>query len=311
MDLKEVYMAQLSRYEKYRDLRARMQSDTGSTGYESQDLADFASRLNQIDADNFAAPDPFSGDSFSAAHARNTSEASSSKPLRRTQSSRLNPMNEKPAYSFPEEDTFGQDYLDQYIREVKKYNIEQGNAASENTQMNILSSLTRKQETVPTGPYRRQSEPTQSEDTADIPFVRKQKDVDTEKIPDSTQDAYQGQAMTREDIMAEVQNLVNGSGKPAYQIPEDNTPDYRQDRKQGMSEDTFNRHLEAERNTRQQLLNETAQMRAQLDDYEDNLSEVTNKMRQTNRILNIVLVVLIIALAVILGVVIYWIMTSK
>ena len=52
-------------------------------------------------------------------------------------------------------------------------------------------------------------------------------------------------------------------------------------------------------------------MRAQLDDYEDNLSEVSDKMRQTNRILNIVLVILIIALAMIVGVVIYWIITSK
>ena len=56
---------------------------------------------------------------------------------------------------------------------------------------------------------------------------------------------------------------------------------------------------------------ETTQMRAQLDDYEDNLSEVSDKMRQTNRILNIVLVILIIALAMIVGVVIYWIITSK
>ena len=91
----------------------------------------------------------------------------------------------------------------------------------------------------------------------------------------------------------------------------DDTPSMPADTSRKMSDDTFNRHLEAERNTRQQLLNETAQMRAQLDDYEDNLSEVTNKMRQTNRILNIVLVILIIALMVILGVVIYWIMTSK
>ncbi|MGM9941097.1 MAG: hypothetical protein ACI32N_03810 [Bulleidia sp.] len=306
-------MAQLSRYEKYRDLRAKMQSDTGSTGYESQDLADFASRLNQIDADNFAAPDPFSGDSFSAAHARNTAEASSSRPLRRTQSSRMNPLSEKqkPAYSYPEEDTFGHDYLDQYIREVKKYNIEQGNAASENTQMNILSSLHKTEETPPSRPYRRQPEPVRSQDTADIPFVRKQRDDDTEKLSKASQDTTQGQAMTREDIMAEVQNLVNGTSKPSYQIPDDSSPSFHDDRKSGMSEDTFNRHLEAERSTRQQLLNETAQMRAQLDDYEDNLSEVTNKMRQTNRILNIVLVVLIIALAVIFGVVIYWIMTTK
>jgi hypothetical protein len=52
-------------------------------------------------------------------------------------------------------------------------------------------------------------------------------------------------------------------------------------------------------------------MRAQLDDYEDNLNEVSDKMRHTNKILNIVLVVLIIALAVILGIVIYWIVLAR
>ena len=52
-------------------------------------------------------------------------------------------------------------------------------------------------------------------------------------------------------------------------------------------------------------------MRAQLDSYEDNLNEVSDKMRHTNQILNIVLVVLIIALALILMFVIYFIMTTK
>ena len=74
---------------------------------------------------------------------------------------------------------------------------------------------------------------------------------------------------------------------------------------------TLEQRLEADRVTRQQLLNETTQMRAQLDDYEDNLSEVSDKMRHTNRILNIVLIVLILALLVIVFIVFYWIMLSN
>lgn len=297
-------MAQLSRYEKYRDLRARLQSDTGSNAYESPDLADFANRLNRIDADNFSVPDHFSADHYSAAHARNTSEASASKPLRRTQSARINPQPQpQPAVRpLDQEDTFGTDYLDRYINEVKKYNIEQGNAASENTQINILRSLEQEQKKpAPARPFpRSESKPSCS----DLPSSADEDTLNTGSLQ-QTADDYRSPAMTREDIMAEVQNLVNGSRTM------DDTPSMPADTSRKMSDDTFNRHLEAERNTRQQLLNETAQMRAQLDDYEDNLSEVTNKMRQTNRILNIVLVILIIALMVILGVVIYWIMTSK
>ena len=304
-------MAQLSRYEKYRDLRAKLQSDTGSNAYESPDLADFANRLNRIDADNFAAPDYFSADHYSAAHARNTSEASDSRPLRRTQSARVNPQPPKtsqsmPSYQRDQEDTFGTDYLDRYINEVKKYNIEQGNAASENTQINILRSLEQEQpKPAPSRPYPRKSSPVPP---VESPFVSQSADAnaDTDRMQAQTDD-YHSPAMTREDIMAEVQNLVNGSSR----TEDDTPPAIPAEPARSMSDDTFNRHLEAERNTRQQLLNETAQMRAQLDDYEDNLSEVTNKMRQTNRILNIVLVILIIALMVILGVVIYWIVTSK
>ena len=70
-------------------------------------------------------------------------------------------------------------------------------------------------------------------------------------------------------------------------------------------------HLAAERTARQQLLNETTQMRAQLDDYEDNLTEVSDKMNRTNRVLNGVLIVLIIALLVVLAVVIYWILSLR
>jgi len=69
--------------------------------------------------------------------------------------------------------------------------------------------------------------------------------------------------------------------------------------------------LEDDRTTRQRSLNETTQMRAQLDGYEDNLSEVNDKMRYTNRILNLVLVVLIIALVVILFILIYLVVLSR
>ena len=70
-------------------------------------------------------------------------------------------------------------------------------------------------------------------------------------------------------------------------------------------------HLAAERTARQQLLNETTQIRAQLDDYEDNLTDVSDKMNRTNRVLNGVLIVLIIALFVVLLGVIYWILSLR
>ena len=209
--------------------------------------------------------------------------------------------------------TFDNDYLDQYIREVKQYNIDQGNAASENTSLNILKQIERNNSATPEKPY-----PSSNSHTADIPFLSSQSSSnrypqDVKQSPSSQENTQPTQAMS-EDIMQEVQNLVNGTSSSYTQPEEPSSPfvnDYESKNDSFMSTDTFNRRLEADRTTRQQLLNETTQMRAQLDDYEDNLSEVSDKMRQTNRILNIVLVILIIALAMIVGVVIYWIITSK
>jgi hypothetical protein len=134
---------------------------------------------------------------------------------------------------------------------------------------------------------------------APVTNTRKTFTEDLFENDDEAADTQTAQNLTKEDIMAEVQNLVNGTKQPEVS-----------DAGQTGS-DAYDRNFDAERTARQQLLNETTQMRAQLDDYEDNLNEVSDKMRHTNQILNIVLVVLIIALAVILGIVIYWIVLSR
>ena len=206
---------------------------------------------------------------------------------------------------------FDNDFLDQYIREVKQYNIDQGNAVSENTQVNVLKNIREKMPETP-APSKPYPPKPKDNDTADIPFMnsrrRKYEDAfeNTEKIPVTTSYKEEpSQNLTKEDIMAEVQNLVNGSRRQGYLSDDEPAP-------AAPAAPAYDKSsYEDDRTTRQQLLNETTQMRAQLDDYEDNLNEVNDKMRQTNRILNIVLIVLIIALIVILGIVIYWIVISR
>ncbi len=43
-------------------------------------------------------------------------------------------------------DQFHNEYLDEFIREVKEYNIKKGNAVSQDTQVNILKELTSNEE---------------------------------------------------------------------------------------------------------------------------------------------------------------------
>ena len=131
----------------------------------------------------------------------------------------------------------------------------------------------------------------------DIPFFSR--DPDEDFIRDDRQGGTK--TMTREDIAAEVQNLIREQDQPQPQ-PQP-VPAYEPRPAAPRVED--------QRTAHQQLLNETTQMRAQLDDYEDNLTEVSDKMQQTNQVLNIVLIVLIVVLIAVLGLVIYWILLSK
>ena len=310
-------MSNLSRTEKYRELRDSLHNDTDAD-IGTKELSGFESRLNRIDSNNFRAPQNYLNDDHDAAHARNRT------------------YDEPPAEEIPEENepvfdtsifgknenytsSFDNDYMDQYIREVKQYNIEQGNAVSENTTVNVLNSMnsgSRKRggTGAPLTPYPESSgnrKQTAYNDTADIPFVSSRRNAEPPASQNPIRDEYRAfdepMSRTKEDIMAEVQNMVNGTR--SAQIPNMNlysSSNTQSGSTSSVGTDTFSRRMEEEKNAREQLMNETTQMRAQLDDYEDNLSEISDKMRHTNRVLNIVLVILIIALSVILVFIIYW-----
>ncbi|MBE6128582.1 MAG: hypothetical protein E7185_04845 [Erysipelotrichaceae bacterium] len=323
-------MAELSRTEKYRELRNRLQHDIDDD-ISTKELSRFERRLNRINSDNFKAPQDYTENTYDAEHAKEL--PSTDDPI----------FTETPDIDlgFNSDDIFEQnenhsafdnDYLDQYIREVKQYNIDQGHAVSDKTSVNVLNQLdaTRRVQQAasePLRPYAREDarpapapepepEPKKkspkpqpkpkveeiTNETSDIPYFvprggRFSNIENTDRLPvlpSADEEEEDTQTMSKEDIMAEVQSLVNGK--------RNNPSDRRNDK-------SYRSHLDSDRTTRQQLLNETTQMRAQLDDYEDNLSEVNDKMNHTNRILNIVLIMLIIALAVILLIVLYWIIT--
>lgn len=311
-------MATLSRTKKYQDLRDSLQHEGEADSLSTNDLSRFEKRLNEIDAQNFSLPQNYMKDDHVAEHAR--THDSNSDFLSRYQSKQEPSFDTSSYYTNENDVTFDNDYLDQYIREVKQYNIDQGNASSENTQINILKQIERNNGPLTNRPYVR----SKKTETSEIPFMNYKNDsANVSSTPsivnEAEEEVPQGnvnetQSLTKEDIMAEVQNLVNGPSATQASNPASDDKEFpfvtSRDH-DSMSTDTFNRRLEADRTTRQQLLNETTQMRAQLDDYEDNLSEVSDKMRQTSKILNIVLVILIIALAILLGVVIYWIMISR
>ncbi len=322
-------MTRYSRTSKYEDLRNKLQNDNEGE-ISTPSLSAFEKRLNSINANNFKAPSSYTEDDHDPIHARRREYTEQPK-----QTSFVQEKDDEDSVSLntlPRTDHFGSDfrneYLDEYIDEVRKYNADKGYAYSTDPRLNILHSIQNNQKkTPPTKPYpdednrvtteipsmtglqgrfgrqedTRQNVRERKEETADIPFFSNERAAtqDFPSVDMPEEDTNHTGTMTKEDIAAEVQNLIR------EQNP-DTAPDFER-----TDDRELNYHFAAERNARQQLLNETSQMRAQLDDYEDNLSEVNDKMKRTNQTLNIILIVLIVALGAVLAVVLYWIISLK
>ena len=296
-------MARYSRTEKYEDLRNQLQSDV-EDDISSKDLSHYEQRLNRISSNNFEAPKNVDFDNHDPIHARRREVISEPR-----QQAEPSPFNTNFYPSNNNTSTFNNEYLNEYIKEVKQYNVEQGNAYSTNTDLDILSSL-RGERPAPTKPYPDEvkvepkqyvtpfmpaSTPNEKTTTMDIPFFQNDND-------DFIEDGAKTQTLSKEDIAAEVQSLIRDQ--------DDSTPTFTQNTPVSATRPTGTSDI-IEQTTRQQILNETTQMRAQLDDYEDNLTEVNDRMQKTNNILNIVLIMLIVVLFIVLGIVIYWILLSR
>ncbi|MBP3892127.1 MAG: hypothetical protein J6D29_08130 [Solobacterium sp.] len=322
-------MTNYSRTSKYKELRQRLQNEP-EEDFSSRDLKQYEKRLNQISATNFEAPEDYVIEDHDPIHARRKQylegaeypEGFTSKQEESLEIPLSNQAVKKKDYIGG---SFNNEYLDEYINEVKQYNIEQGNAFSTNTDFNILKSLKGEKPT-PIKPFHEPEKvettlntslraddviglnqsalaannpKPQVNETADVPAFSNTQVSDFHEFA-LDEEPTSSNTMTKEDIAMEVQNLIREQNRPLPQVSTERT-----------RERSLDSHFEAEATARQQLLNETTQMRAQLDTYEDNLTEVSDKMRHTNQILNIVLIVLIIVLFVVLAVVIYWILTAR
>lgn len=272
-------MSQYSRTAKYAELRNQIQNET-EPDVKVNDFSRIASRLSRSEQPRNVQPQAMEHDPI---HARRE-ESYSAKPKA---------QQSLPSFSDEHLSGFDNEYLDEYINEVKQYNIEQGMAVSTDTQSNILKELMGEVSEPSSRPYPYQ--PNRQVDlTADIPFMKSNHRIEDPELE-----------QTKRDIASEVKNMV-ASGD-TFDLPMmGNVVDN--------NEEMFNTlqgQLQVEKAAREKLSDETTQMRTQLDEYEDNLSGVNDKIQNTNRILNFILIVVILALLVVLGIVCYWIMLTK
>lgn len=271
-------MEKLSRVKKYAQLREELMNDAESQ-VTSSDLSEFAKRLNRIDSAQFDTIETNQQADHDPVH------------LRRETYFEDNQKNEK-------EDTlsmtFNNEYLDEYINEVKQYNKERGFLSSENTTSNILNGLRKKVDSKEIDSLSDLNLEPSFEETTEIPIFSQNNDATS--------------------ISLEVKNLLNAS----KEIEEEDKPEQAMTYIEADDEITpikqsvdFEEELRKEKELREKLMNETVMMRSQLDDYDKELNDVNDSVVHTNRILNVVLIILILAMLVISGVLIYWIMLDK
>ncbi|MBR2067319.1 MAG: hypothetical protein IJ875_03555, partial [Solobacterium sp.] len=221
-------MAELSRVKKYEELRNKLQFSVEDDAVASQELSRFEKRLNQIDADNFSFKEKDVKENSKPSHARNVYVSEVPTLSRREKKMDLETLTQ----DYRTEDS--NEFVNEYIREVKQYNMEQGLASSENTSMNVLnqirSQIGNKEAKVSSKPFpsdyqKPQNTMDDTKDTSDIPFflddARATKSIgNTEQlsIVEPKNHLFEdANSLTKADIMAEVQNLVNGNSKQNYE----------------------------------------------------------------------------------------------
>lgn len=319
-------METLSRVKKYEELRKSI--DTAHDDQNNKLESQYAKGLNDINPSLFKRME--------------IKEEEPYKPEREKTDTLHILENEKTTNNFQNE------YLDDFINEVRAYNLKKGTRECEDTQIDILNQLQGNSR------QRRSS------------YVEDIKDNDTKEIEEIMHE------MSNEDIAKEVRNLLDETILP-YGVSEDITQELTMDnddsakkvyaqmpiqKTQSIEEETefysssnipreesdfatlnkpeqltntqiipdlslYQEQLkreqideseeERERLLHQKLVEETQQLRIKLNDhedtlheYEENITDLTDDMEKTHKILNVVLCFLILALLTLIGVIVVW-----
>lgn len=267
-------MAELSRTKKYEELRQQIQNDREGD-VRSEALSPYANRLSRLDS-NF-------------------------RPMETTSSKSHNPMHIKKEVrfdSFTSHDpgdvpTFNNQYINEFIEEVKNYNIKKGYRNFEETSSNVLAEATGK------GNYRE----SMSRFRNDRVYLEPARTLisNEEEVPEQ---------QTSLSLSYDEQNLTQEIKRILGNEP-DNAPVIRQ---MSEAEDLPAVEVSVEKPVENQfssMLEETQKMRIQLDNYEEKLTGVNTSVSNSNRLLNFVVIVLVLLLLLMLSLGVYWVLYAR
>ena len=194
-------MSNFSRSKKYEDLHKEIQTD-GESNIQSNELSQYANKLNEIDSGNFNRMDESNNQMGSRARVNDMNQMTPNQ-----QAVQQQPMTEQNPY----QQQVGQnqqnnDYMNEFISEVKDYNMKQGLRTAEDTQMNILNEI-RSQ-----NPNYQQQAPVYQEN----PNLNQQQTPVYQENPNFNQ---QQTPLYQEAVTVDTQTQVN-IPEPVYQNPE-------------------------------------------------------------------------------------------
>ena len=138
-------MEKLSRMEKYKELRMEIDSDAAAAGKPSINSVELQKQLRSLNEPQ--------DDEGSSRHSRQTERFSKEIDLQ---------LKEETDEGT---DQFHNEYLDDFINEVKEYNLEKGNRMSGNTQIDILLQLNKGKDRIQSMPPKQSAaQPAEEED---------------------------------------------------------------------------------------------------------------------------------------------------
>ncbi|WP_416324825.1 hypothetical protein [[Eubacterium] hominis] len=229
-------------------------------------------------------------------------------------------VEETPVNETVDHNEFTNEYLDDFIKEVRQYNIRKGTRESENTQVDILNQLN----AINRAKRTQYVESIQDETPEEEPvrpllnkenialevqnLLREEDDVvaKEEIEPIQIEEPVADMTIQMEAIQAPVMDEWKEEPVASEEIEEESVH-----KKRGLfkkKEKAIEEQEEEEKvepTLHKKILEETQQLRVQMDEYEDELTDLSDGVEKTNKLLNFVLCFLILVLLVIIGFIAY------
>lgn len=289
-------MEKLSRMKKYEDLRKFIETDN-PVDTKEEAMSQGEDTLRQFDSSIFKKVD-IKDESYQPEREKQLEET---EPVESVDNDNANFTNE---------------YLDDFIQEVREYNIRKGTREYEDTQVDILSQLNavnraKRSQYVEPIPMEEHNVSDQfasltKEDIAlEVANLLKDDDVEEEVqeevavLPDFVQETQPEKQLIMPIVEADEEEEEASSKKRGFFKRKEKTED-----EDEVVEEPIKKEI-IDPVVHKKLLEETQQLRVQMDEYEDELTDLSNGVEKTNKLLNFVLCFLILVLLVIIGFIVY------